>query len=412
MKTPGDIAFEGVTATGWVGDLLARLHGHAAFAELDPPENFRGTLRPYQLRGFSWLAFLKECGLGACLADDMGLGKTIQTLALIQREWEKDVRRPTLLICPTSVVGNWKKEAERFTPELPVLVHHGLARARGGELREETARHALVVSSYALLHRDLEALKDVEWAGVILDEAQNIKNPETKQARAARAIPAGYRIALTGTPVENNVGDLWSLMELLNSGFLGTQAEFKRSFFIPIQAERDPEAAARLKRLTGPFVLRRLKTDKTIIADLPDAKGALEASEGIKRKGVVLATSLKAGGTGLNLTRADHVFHFDRWWNPAVESQATDRAFRIGQSRRVQVRKFLCAGTLEEKIAFWRGAQSLLDAVEPVYARASSHGLDVFLGRIPLGPRDEKAGERLHPEPGVQRHPSCWLSSS
>ncbi len=474
LPTPGGLAFEGVRATGPVGDLLARLHGHAAFTERPAPAGFHGTLRPYQLRGYSWLAFLKECGLGACLADDMGLGKTVQTLALVQGEWESDGRRPVLLVCPTSVVGNWEKEAARFTPELPVLVHHGLGRARGDALEKEAARHALVLSSYALLHRDVEALQGVRWSGVVLDEAQNIKNPETKQARAARALPADYRIALTGTPVENHVGDLWSLMEFLNPGFLGSQAEFKRTFFVPIQAGHDPEAAKHLRRLTSPFVLRRLKTDNAVIADLPekmemkvfctltreqaslyaavvaDAAEALEGAAGIQRKGVVLATlsklkqvcnhpaqflkdnsplpgrsgklariaemleevlevgdralvftqfaemgallqrhlqetfgrealflhggvakgrrdrmverfqsasgppllvlSLKAGGTGLNLTRASHVFHFDRWWNPAVENQATDRAFRIGQLRRVQVHKLLCAGTLEEKI--------------------------------------------------------------
>jgi SNF2 family DNA or RNA helicase len=474
-EPPGGLAFEGVTATGWVADLLASLQGHAAFEELPPPEGLRGTLRPYQLRGYSWLAFLRRCGLGACLADDMGLGKTVQMLALIQREWSGGVRRPVLLVCPTSVVGNWEKEAARFTPELPVLVHHGGSRAKGGAFAKEARRHAIVLSSYALLHRDTEALAGVEWGGVVLDEAQNVKNPETKQARAARALRAGYRVALTGTPVENNVGDLWSLLEFLNPGLLGSQAHFKRTFFVPIQAGRDPEAAERLKRLTGPFILRRLKTDKTVIADLPekleakvfctltkeqaslyaavvaDAAEALDGAEGIKRKGVVLATlsklkqvcnhpaqflgdnsaipgrsgklarltemleealaagdralvfsqfaemgailrrhledtfghealflhgavpkkardrmverfqgdgdgpplfvlSLKAGGTGLNLTRANHVFHFDRWWNPAVENQATDRAFRIGQRRRVQVHKFLCAGTLEEKI--------------------------------------------------------------
>jgi SNF2 family DNA or RNA helicase len=406
----------------------------------------------------------------------MGLGKTVQALALIERSWRGEDRRPTLLVCPTSVIGNWEKEAARFTPHLPVLVHHGARRARS-ELRKEAARHAIVISSYALLHRDLEALKDVDWAAAVLDEAQNIKNAETKQARAARAIGAPVRVALTGTPVENNVGDLWSLMEFLNPSFLGSQAEFKRTFFVPIQAARDPEATARLKRLTGPFILRRLKTDRAIITDLPDkmemkvfctltreqaslyqavmadALAALKGvgAEDIQRKGVILATlsklkqvcnhpaqflgdnsplpgrsgklarlsemleevlevgdralvftqfaemgtmlrrhlqetfgrevlflhggvpkaqrdrmverfqadeggapifilSLKAGGTGLNLTRANHVFHFDRWWNPAVEDQATDRAFRIGQRRNVQVHKFLCAGTLEEKI--------------------------------------------------------------
>jgi SNF2 family DNA or RNA helicase len=474
-EPPGGLAFEGVTATGWVADLLASLQGHAAFEELPAPEEFRGTLRPYQLRGYSWLAFLQRFGFGACLADDMGLGKTIQALALVQRHWSGGTRRPVLLVCPTSVVGNWEKEAARFTPDLPVLVHHGVSRAKGGAFAKEARRHAIVLSSYALLHRDLEALNQVEWGGVVLDEAQNVKNPETKQARSARALRAGYRVALTGTPVENNVGDLWSLLEFLNPGLLGSQAHFKRTFFVPIQAGRDPEAAERLKRLTGPFILRRLKTDKTVIADLPEkleakvfctltreqaslyaavvaeAAEALDEAEGIRRKGVVLATlsklkqvcnhpaqflgdnssipgrsgklarltemleealaagdralvfsqfaemgtilkrhledafghealflhgavpkkardrmverfqadgdgprlfvlSLKAGGTGLNLTRASHVFHFDRWWNPAVENQATDRAFRIGQKQRVQVHKFLCVGTLEEKI--------------------------------------------------------------
>ncbi len=471
----GPVAFEGVRATGWVADVLAQLDGQSPLEELDPPAAFQGTLRTYQIRGYSWLSFLRRWGLGACLADDMGLGKTIQTLALIQRDWHANGKRPVLLICPTSVVGNWQKEASRFTPELPVMVHHGLSRSRGGAFRQEAGRQAIVVSSYALLHRDFEILRDVPWSGVILDEAQNIKNPETKQARAARALPADYRIALTGTPVENNVGDLWSIMEFLNPGLLGTQAEFKRSFFVPIQANRDPEAATRLKRLTGPFILRRFKTDKSVIADLPDkmemkvfctltreqaslyaavvkeAEKSLDETSGIQRKGVVLATlsklkqvcnhpaqflgdnsaiagrsgklarltemlaeilevgdralvfsqfaemgeilrchlqdtfgrevpflhgavakkqrdrmverfqadgegprifllSLKAGGTGLNLTRANHVFHFDRWWNPAVENQATDRAFRIGQTRNVQVHKFLCVGTLEERI--------------------------------------------------------------
>jgi len=390
------------------------------------------------------------------------------------------------VICPTSVVNNWQKEATRFTPDLPVLVHHGLARTKGAAFKKSVRKQAIVISSYALLNRDIDLFREVEWAGIILDEAQNVKNPETRQSKAARSLRAETRIALTGTPVENNVGDLWSIMEFLNPGYLGTQAEFKRSYFIPIQANREPEAATRLKQLTGPFILRRLKTDRSIITDLPqkqemkvyctltkeqaslyaavvkDAETALTQSEGIQRKGVVLATisklkqvcnhpaqflgdhsaiqgrsgkltrltemleemltvgdraliftqfsemgallqrhlqetfgrevlflhggvskkrrdqmvsrfqpegvarengpgvkedrppifilSLKAGGTGLNLTQANHVFHFDRWWNPAVENQATDRAFRIGQTKNVQVHKYLCAGTLEEKI--------------------------------------------------------------
>ena len=474
-KPAGPIEFAGVTAEGWLADLLEQIEGRTPFEELPPPAGLRATLRPYQVRGYSWLAFVRRWGLGACLADDMGLGKTIQTLSLIERDRHDGLRGPVLLICPTSVVGNWQKEAERFTPELAVLVHHGLARAKGEQFVARASECALVISTYALIHRDYEHLNQVHWTGIVLDEAQNIKNPETRQSAAARSLPAGFRIALTGTPVENNVGDLWSIMEFLNPGLLGSRAGFKRDFYLPIQEGRDPEASARLKKIIGPFILRRLKTDKSIIADLPDklemkvfctltkeqaslyaavVKASIETierAEGMKRKGVVLATlarlkqvcnhpahflgdnsplpdrsgklarlsemleeaisagdraliftqfaemgellrrhlqetfgretlflhgaipkprrdrmverfqnesdgppvfilSLKAGGTGLNLTRASHVFHFDRWWNPAVENQATDRAFRIGQKRNVQVHKFVCAGTLEEKI--------------------------------------------------------------
>jgi SNF2 family DNA or RNA helicase len=373
------------------------------------------------------------------------------------------------------VVNNWVREAERFTPDLPVMVHHGSDRDRGKAFEREAKRHAIVVSSYGLLHRDLELFQGISWAGVILDEAQNIKNPETRQSKAARSLSAEYRIALTGTPVENHVGDLWSIMEFLNTGLLGGKTSFKQRFHTPIQTRQDPEATELLKKMTGPFILRRLKTDKSIIADLPekqeiktwctltreqaslyqavlrDMEEAIESSEGMQRRGLVLATilklkqicnhpahfladgspaegrsgklerlmeileeifeageralvftqfaemgellkrhieetfgretaflhggvpkkkrdamverfqksenappvfllSLKAGGTGLNLTRANHVVHFDRWWNPAVENQATDRAFRIGQTRGVQVRKFICTGTLEERI--------------------------------------------------------------
>jgi SNF2 family DNA or RNA helicase len=472
-EAPDGLPFEGVKATGWVGDFLSQLEGSSPLKDMAAPPGFHGTLRPYQLRGYSWLTFLRQWGMGGCLADDMGLGKTIQTLAMLQREYS--VRpRPTLLICPTSVVANWKKEAERFTPELPVMIHHGASRAKGRAFVQSAEEYALVLTSYSLLFRDKELFDTVKWAGVILDEAQNIKNPQTKQAQAAHAINAEYRIALTGTPVENHVGDLWSIMQFLNPGWLGTQGDFRRRFYVPIQAEHDPEAALRLKRLTGPFLLRRLKTDKGIIADLPeklemkvycnltkeqgtlyaavvkDMEEKLKEKEGIERKGIILATltklkqvcnhpaqmlhdnspigersgkltrltemleeiaeadekvlvftqftemgdmlkthlqetfgrevlflhggtpreqrvrmvdrfqspggprvfllSLKAGGTGLNLTAASHVFHFDRWWNPAVEDQATDRAFRIGQTKNVQVHKFVCAGTVEEKI--------------------------------------------------------------
>lgn len=474
-KAPGGMDLGGVRADDWIADVLERLSSKAGFSSLEQPDGFAGTLRPYQLRGFSWLVFLSQMGLGGCLADDMGLGKTIQTLAHIQRDRQADGRgqQPTLLICPTSVVNNWQKEAERFTPELPVLVHHGADRLRDKSFQKAAKESAVVVSSYGLLLRDVKIFGGMQWRGVILDEAQNIKNAETKQAMAARSLKADYRFALTGTPVENNVGDLWSIMEFLNPGLLGTRTEFDRRFSYPIQTG-DLDAATRLRRATDPFILRRLKTDKSIISDLPDkmemnvfctltkeqaslyasvlkdAEEMLAVAEGMQRRGVILATisklkqvcnhpaqflgdnsstadrsgklarltemleevaesgdkalifsqfaemgqilrrhiqetlglevlflhggttkgnrdrmvecfqsktgpkifvlSLKAGGTGLNLTAASHVFHFDRWWNPAVENQATDRAFRIGQKKNVQVHKFICSGTLEEAI--------------------------------------------------------------
>src|SRR5262245_40492150 len=470
---PAGLPLAGVTATGAVADLLARLERREDFEEVAVPGTFQGALRPYQVRGYSWLAFLRRYGLGGCLADDMGLGKTVQTLTLLQRDWPQQ-QKPSLLVCPTSVVTNWLREAARFTPKLPVLVHHGVSRKKGAAFAKEVEKYALVLSSYSLLYRDIELFKQVPWAAVILDEAQNVKNPQTKQSQAARSLPADWRLTLTGTPVENHVGDLWALFEFLHPGFLGTQSAFKRNFFVPIQAQRDAEAASRLKRLTSPFVLRRLKTDRDVISDLPDklemkvyctltkeqgslyaavveeASKAIADSDGIQRRGNILGTlsklkqvcnhpaqflgdnsavagrsgklarltemleevleegdralvftqftemgailqrhlqdtfgrempflhgglsrkqrddivsrfqspdgppvlllSLKAGGTGLNLTAANHVFHFDRWWNPAVEDQATDRAFRIGQTRKVQVHKFVCAGTLEERI--------------------------------------------------------------
>jgi len=472
---PGGLLVSDVIATGWVDAFLKQLRGEGTFEELPLPANVNATLRPYQIRGYSWLAFLRKFGLGACLADDMGLGKTLQTLVMLQKDREEGVKRPVLLICPTSVVGNWRKEAERFTPDLSVLIHHGDKRKKGAEFAKHAAKHAIVVSSYQTVIRDLKPIQKVKWSGVILDEAQNVKNPNTKQSIAVRSIASDFRIALTGTPVENHVGDLWALWEFINPGFLGSQENFRRTFFIPIQLERDPAAMERLKRLTGPFLLRRVKTDPTVIADLPsknemkvfchltteqatayatvvqEIADAMAGAEGIQRKGIILASlsklkqvcnhpaqfigdhskiagrsgklarltemldevlqsgeksliftqftemgeliqkhlqetfgrevlflhggtsrtqrdrmvtrfqteedgppifllSLKAGGTGLNLTAANHVFHFDRWWNPAVENQATDRAFRIGQKRSVQVHKFVCVGTLEERI--------------------------------------------------------------
>jgi SNF2 family DNA or RNA helicase len=463
-------------ATGWVELLLRRLAGEESLPHLEPPRTFHGKLRPYQKHGLSWLAFLGRWNLGACLADDMGLGKTIQVLALLLHlEESGELDRPFLLICPTSVVSNWRKEAERFAPGLKVLIHHGLQRLEGEAFQREASSHHLIVSTYSLVHRDLERLRTVEWAGLVLDEAQNIKNPQAKQTRAVRRLLAPRRIALTGTPVENRLQELWSIMEFLNPGYLGSEASFRRRYALPIERYRDPAATEELRRLVEPFVLRRVKTDPTVIRDLPrknemkvycsltpeqatlyqavvqESLQRIEASEGIGRKGEVLAAltrlkqicnhpahflgdgsalgersgkltrltemleevlaesdralvftqyaemgkliqrhlrdalsvdvpflhgavpasererliasfqedatgppvfvlSLKAGGFGLNLTEARHVFHFDRWWNPAVEDQATDRAFRIGQTRAVAVYKFICAGTVEEKV--------------------------------------------------------------
>ncbi len=461
-----------IQTEGWIGELLDRLRQPGEIKELPLPEGLQGEMRPYQRRGFSWMSFVTGFGLGACLADDMGLGKSLQMLALLASR--HGVGKPTLLVCPTSVIGNWERETTKFFPSLKLMVHHGVLRAKGEAFARLAQEHDLVVTSYSLLHRDADTLAEVEWDGVVLDEAQNIKNFETKQARAARQIASGYRIALTGTPVENHVGDLYSLMEFLNPGLLGGQKDFQVRFFKPIQNQHNVKAVQQLKGLTSPFILRRLKTDKTIISDLPEkmemktyckltreqarlyedvVNGCfvdLEGRSSMERRGLILATisrlkqvcnhpaqilkerddlagrsgkltrltemleevleagekalifsqfaemgeilalhcervfgkrisflhggtprlerermivdfekpeganlfvlSLKAGGTGLNLVAANHVFHFDRWWNPAVENQATDRAFRIGQIKTVQVHKFICMGTLEERI--------------------------------------------------------------
>jgi len=483
----GGLPLHSVQVSGWLDDLLKQLQAGDRLQELPSPEGFVGVLRPYQTRGYSWLAFLRKWGLGACLADDMGLGKTIQAIALLLRDREgvKDSPPPALVICPTSVVGNWKREIGRFAPDLRVMVHHGGDRARGEDFVAAAQAHDVVISTYGLARRDVDDLKQVPWSDVILDEAQNIKNPHAKQTQAVRSLEVTNRIALTGTPVENRLSELWSIMQFLNPGFLGSQTGFRKAFALPIERYQDKDATERLKGLVGPFILRRLKTDSTIIQDLPEkqemkvycdltaeqatlyeavVKESLERvasakEEGIQRRGVVLGAlmrlkqvcnhpaqflgdgstlpgrsgkldrlgemleealsvgdralvftqfaemghmlrahlrslfgvevlflhggtpqkqrdrmvarfqrgrfqrggsqdhdapifvlSLKAGGTGLNLTAANHVFHFDRWWNPAVENQATDRAFRIGQTRDVQVHKFICAGTLEERI--------------------------------------------------------------
>lgn len=450
------------------------LRGRAALCEMPAAEGFNGKLRPYQGRGLSWLTRLANLGLGGCLADDMGLGKTVQSLALVHKLRNEGETRPALLVCPTSVMENWRLEAARFIPDEKIILHHGAKRLKGNKFVNAASDAALVISSYGLLQRNANLYSSVDWCGVILDEAQNIKNPATRQFKAARSIKADWRFALTGTPVENHVGDMWSIMEFALPGLMPRRTQFAREFIRPIQAG-DKKAAERVKALTGPFILRRLKTDKEIVSDLPEKietkvfcslgreqaslynsvlsvmDGKLAESEGIARKGLVLSAinslkqicnhpvlylkdkselpgrsgklerlteiveemlsagdrmliftqyaamgailrdylqnvfgketfflhggvsrpkrdemvrrfqndadapkmfvlSLRAGGTGLNLTRANHVIMFDRWWNPAVERQAVDRVHRIGQDKSVQVHYFLCRGTLEEKI--------------------------------------------------------------
>jgi non-specific serine/threonine protein kinase len=472
---PGGLPIVDVEAHGWLADLLSGDVDHR-LTPMTAPEGFKGVLRPYQERGLAWLSFLESVGLGGVLADDMGLGKTVQLLALMCGELPAEVG-PTLLVCPMSIVGNWQREAARFAPGLRVHVHHGAERPRGKAFQEVVASCDLVVTTYGLVVRDVEALREMSWRRVVLDEAQAVKNAATRAAVAVRSLPSARRFAVTGTPVENRLGDLWSLMEFANPGLLGQPMSFRQRFATPIERHGDAEAATRLRTLTQPFVLRRLKTDTSIITDLPpkiemevvcsltreqaslyqavvaDMMDRIETTDGIERRGLVLATmtklkqvcnhpaqflkdgsrlvgrsgklarveeildevlasgekallftqyaefgdllrahlgarfgrevgylhgglgkgqrddlvarfqdpagggpslfvlSLKAGGTGLTLTAANHVIHVDRWWNPAVEDQATDRAFRIGQTRSVQVRKLVCAGTLEEKIA-------------------------------------------------------------
>ncbi len=469
-----ELTVDEVTGTGRAGSVIDRLTGRSTFAQEPVPSLLTGELRHYQVRGYSWLSFLSRLGLGACLADDMGLGKSITTLALIARDWEDDPSTPVLLVCPTSVIGNWEREAARFTPDLPLIVHHGAERSRSGRIVPKRGGVAVVMTSYNVATRDAALLAKQPWRGIVLDEAQNVKNPHTKQSVALRGLCAGFRIALTGTPVENHVGDLWALMEFLNPGLLGDAASFRKNFHIPITTYNDAAAEAQLKRMTAPFVLRRLKSDPAIAPDLPkkrdlkvycqltkeqatlyaavlrDVDRQLDELDGIERRGLIFATimklkqianhpanflhdgstlenrsgklarltemldevvesseralvftqftemaellqrhlqettgkevfylhggtarkardemverfqheagaphafilSLRAGGTGLTLTRANHVFHFDRWWNPAVENQASDRAYRIGQMKDVYVHRLICAGTVEEK---------------------------------------------------------------
>jgi non-specific serine/threonine protein kinase len=464
-----------VVAGPWLAETLQGLRSPEGLARLDPGPALKTTLRPYQQVGLRWLHLLSRLGLGACLADDMGLGKTIQVLALLLLlKKEGGPRRPSLLVAPASLLANWVSEAERFAPGLHVLTAHPSA-MEAAEIKNLPPRRLkgvdLVITSYGSLLR-LPWLAATEWNLAVLDEAQAIKNPSAQQTRAAKKLQAGTRIALTGTPVENRLGDLWSLFDFINPGLLGSAKEF--TAFTKRLAARPHNAYEPLRGLVRPYVLRRMKTDKAVIADLPEKteikaycplsrkqavlyqkavtelKGQIADRSGIARKGLVLAfltrfkqicnhpshwlgdgawaeadsgklarlreiveviaakqekvlvftqfrevtdplaaylagvfgrpglvlhgqtpvgerrelvrrfqededtpffvLSLKAGGSGLNLTAASHVVHFDRWWNPAVENQATDRAFRIGQSKNVLVHKFVCRGTVEDKI--------------------------------------------------------------
>ncbi|NEP18978.1 MAG: DEAD/DEAH box helicase [Leptolyngbya sp. SIO4C1] len=467
-----------------LAEMLSKLSDKTQLQPANDPDNFAGQLREYQKRGVSWLQYLEELGLNGCLADDMGLGKTIQVIARLVQEREPETGNnadrlpPTLLIAPTSVVGNWQREIRKFAPQITAAIHHGGDRAREAKVFKRACRDRdIIITSFALARKDAKLFNAIEWHRIVLDEAQNIKNPKAALTKAIYKFSAAHRLALTGTPIENRLLDLWSIFHFLNPGYLGNQTQFRKSFEVPIQKNNNLRQSATLKKLVEPFILRRVKTDQSIIKDLPDkveqklfcnltkeqaslyeavvkdVEQQLEtAEEGIQRKGLILATltklkqvcnhprqflqddseftavrshkltrltemieearaeqdsllvftqftelghalekyirqtlhcntyylhggtsrkkreamiaefqhpetepsvfvlSLKAGGVGITLTKANHVFHFDRWWNPSVENQATDRAFRIGQKKNVFVHKFVAIGTLEERI--------------------------------------------------------------
>jgi len=466
-----------------LAEMLEKLSNKGQLQPVDDPATFQGHLREYQKRGVSWLQYLEQLGLNGCLADDMGLGKTVQVIARLVQEREQaqaeQIQRipPTLLIAPTSVLGNWFHEIHKFAPEIRAAVHHGSDRTKEAKPFKKLCReHDIVITSFALARKDAKLFNGIEWHRIVLDEAQNIKNPKAALTKAILKFSSPHRLALTGTPIENRLMDLWSIFNFLNPGYLGTQAQFRRSFELPIQKDNSPRQSATLKKLVEPFILRRVKTDQSIIKDLPDkveqklfcnltkeqaslyeavvkdVEEQLQGTEGIQRKGLILSTlmklkqvcnhpmqflqdssdftaarshkltrltemveeamaegeslliftqftelaaalekylrqtchfntyylhggtsrkkreamitqfqdpetepsafvlSLKAGGVGITLTKANHVFHFDRWWNPSVEDQATDRAFRIGQKKNVFVHKFVAIGTLEERI--------------------------------------------------------------
>ena len=460
-------------ATGGLQDVATLLSNVAAARDTEtvtPPRRLTAILRPYQLRGLRWLAEMTDLGLGGCLADDMGLGKTVQLIALhlLRHERRGDSAGPALVVCPTSLLGNWEREIERFAPGTPVRRFHG-----GDRHLDAVQPGEIVLATYGMVRRDRAALVEVEWGLVAADEAQHVKNPLSRGARELRAIPAQARVALTGTPVENRLTDLWAILDWTTPGLLGPLDRFRRAIAVPVERYRDPDATELLARVVRPFLLRRRKSDPGIAPELPpkietdrvvpltgeqatlytavvkEALDNIAKKGGIERRGLVLKLltelkqvcnhpaqylgqdgptegrsgklaaldelldvivdegdgvlvfsqyvtmcrllerhlnargvgtlflhgsvparqredmvlrfqeggvpvfllSLKAGGTGLNLTRATHVIHYDRWWNPAVEDQATDRAHRIGQNRAVQVHKLMAEGTLEDRIA-------------------------------------------------------------
>jgi SNF2 family DNA or RNA helicase len=464
-----------------IAQMLSNLSDHSQLQVIENPEKLNGNLREYQKVGVAWLLYLEKIGINGCLADDMGLGKTLQVICAIlidqqNTKTNRDAAPPTLLIVPTSVMGNWQKEVEKFAPHLRVNIHHGSSRKLDEKsFKAQLHLQDILITSYALVRRDSKLFSSVHWKRLVLDEAQNIKNPKAAQTKAIFKLQAQYRLALTGTPVENRLMDMWSIFNFLNPGYLGKQAQFRKQYEIPIQRDRHPGQTKILQQLLKPFILRRLKTDKKIIQDLPDkvenllycnlskeqaslyeavvkdVSEQLNESDGIARQGLMLSTlmklkqicnhpaqflqdgsaftearshklqrlsemleeamaegdsvliftqfteigdhlqaffrekqiptyyihggvapkkrqtmidefqspesgaavfilSIKAGGAGITLTKGNHVFHFDRWWNPAVENQATDRAFRIGQTKNVFVHKFVTLGTLEEKI--------------------------------------------------------------
>jgi non-specific serine/threonine protein kinase len=483
-----------VTAGDWLRKTIERMRSPERIDASQPGRDLKAELRHYQIDGVRWLWFMTELGLGACLADDMGLGKTIQVIDLLlaRKRDNKASGRPSLLVIPASLIGNWKQELARFAPSLQVFFVHR-AECEAEELarvakdpRKSLSGFDLVVTTYGLVRRQ-QWLAEVGWSMLVLDEAQAIKNASSAQTRCVKKLPAAARIAMTGTPVENHLGDLWSIFDFCCPGLLGSATQFKK-YVKHLDGQQNAHAFGALRRLVRPYILRRLKTDPAIVPDLPektemrtecglskkqavlyeravaDLARRLREAEGIARRGLVLSVlmqlkqicnhpahylangefapeesgkferlwalcepivdrqekmlvftqfqsftepladylasifgrtglvlhggtpvrrrgelvrafqspdgppyfviSLKAGGSGLNLTAATHVVHFDRWWNPAVENQATDRAFRIGQKRNVLVHKFVCRGTVEERIdAMLRDKQALADGL-------------------------------------------------